>query len=171
MSERQTLREYQQALFERLRVHAANDSAQFSRLGLEAGTGRWLLRLDEAQEVISLEPLTPVPLTKSWFRGLANIRGNLMSVVDLGTFTGAPLTALTPEARLVLIAERFRVNAALLVSRLMGLRTINDFLLDESEPSEYPWASRRYRDSDGELWHELSVSDLAQRQEFLQAGI
>ena len=170
MSERQSLREYQQALFERLRAHAANDAAQTSRLGLEAGGVRWLLRLDEAQEVISVAPLTRVPLTKSWFRGLANIRGNLFSVVDLGNFAGATPATVDPEARLVLLAERFHVNAALLVQRLVGLRSVGDFVADASEAAPYPWASRRLRDAEGALWHELSVSDLAQRHEFLQAG-
>jgi len=171
MSERQSLREYQQALFERLRANAATDSAKSSRLGIEAGGQRWLLRLDEAQEVISVAPLTPVPLTKSWFRGLVNIRGNLFSVVDLAAFAGGAPAAMTPEARLVLLAERFHVNAALLVQRLAGLRNVGDFFTDESEPARYPWAQKRLRDADGVLWHELSVSGLAHRPEFLQAGV
>src|SRR3974377_2271812 len=120
MSERQSLREYQQTLFERLRAKAANGSAQASRLGLEAGGVRWLLRLDEAQEVISVAPLTPVPLTKSWFRGLANIRGKHFLVVDLGAFAGSSAATVNTEARLVLLAERFHTSAALLVQRLIG---------------------------------------------------
>jgi twitching motility protein PilI len=171
MSERQTLREYQQALFERLRASAASDAGKTTRLGLEAGSVRWLLRLDEAQEVISVAPLTPVPLTKSWFRGLVNIRGNLFSVVDLGLFAGGGGAVSTTEARLVLLAERFHVNAALLVQRLLGLRSLSDFLVDESEPARHSWASKRLRDADGNVWHELSVSGLAQQNEFLQAGV
>ena len=171
MSERQSLREYQQTLFERLRANAANDSAQSSRLGLEAGGVRWLLRLDEAQEVISVAPLTPVPLTKSWFRGLANIRGNLFSVVDLGAFAGSSAATVNTEARLVLLAERFHTSAALLVQRLIGLRNVGELIADESEPPRYSWASKRFRDADGAIWHELSVSGLAQGQDFLQAGV
>jgi len=171
MSERQSLREYQQALFDRLRSHAANDSAQASRLGVEAGGVRWLLRLDEAQEVVTVAPLTPVPLTRPWYRGLANIRGNLFSVVDLGLFAGGPAVAPGTDARLVLLAERFHVNAALLVSRLLGLRSMSELQVAETDPGLPGWSQRWYRDASGERWRELSVADLARRQEFLQAGL
>jgi len=170
MSDRQTLREYQQALFERMRTQGGRETPMASRLGLEAGSRKWLMRLEEAQEVISVAPLTSVPLTKSWFRGLANIRGNLFSVVDLGAFAGAGLTTFGPEARLVLLADRFHVNAALLVQRLIGLRSVTEFDADHSAPADQPWLTM-YRDASGEHWHELSIHGLARQPDFLQAGI
>ena len=38
--------------------------------------------------MIPVPPITPVPLTRPWFRGVANVRGNLYSVVDFAAFVG-----------------------------------------------------------------------------------
>ena len=81
----------------------AADAAQFARLGLLAGGQHWLVRLDDASEVVAVGAITPVPLTRPWFCGLSNIRGSLYSVIDLGQFLGGPPTVLTVEARLVLM--------------------------------------------------------------------
>ncbi len=64
-----------------------------SKLGLQVGDDRWLVDLADAGEVIPVPPITAVPLTRPWFAGVANIRGNLYSVVDFAAFLGgAPVT-------------------------------------------------------------------------------
>ena len=55
-----------------------------------------------------------------WFQGVANVRGNLYSVVDFAAFVGVGTA--TERARLVLFGERLRSAAALLVDRSLGLR-------------------------------------------------
>ena len=82
------LRSFQQELATRL---AAKTAAQVesSRLGFSCGDERWLIRLSDAGEVIAVPPIVPVPLTKPWFLGLANIRGNLFSVIDFPQFLPA----------------------------------------------------------------------------------
>jgi hypothetical protein len=65
-----------------------------------------------------------VPLTKPWFAGIANIRGNLYSVVDLSAFIGKEATPQNTSSRLLLIGTRHGSNAALLVTRMIGLRNV-----------------------------------------------
>jgi twitching motility protein PilI len=65
----QTLREFQEALFERLRNASAEDPARSSRLAFEAGGRSWLMRLDDAQEVVGVAPVTVIPLARPWYRG------------------------------------------------------------------------------------------------------
>ena len=81
------LRVFQQELAARL---ASTTAAQVesSRLGLACGGERWLIRLADAAEVVAMPPLAEVPLTQPWFLGLANIRGNLYTVVDFAEFLG-----------------------------------------------------------------------------------
>src|SRR5581483_7567657 len=88
------LRVFQQELATRL---ASKTAAQVesSRLGLACAGERWLIRLADAGEVITLPTIVSVPLTRAWFLGLANIRGNLFSVIDFGAFLGQPATPLT----------------------------------------------------------------------------
>ena len=81
-----------------------------------------MIDLVEAGEVIPVPPITPVPLTRPWFRGVANVRGNLYSVVDFAAFVGVGSVEVTERSRLVLLGERLRSAAALLVDRSLGLR-------------------------------------------------
>ena len=181
MSDRPSLREYQQNLHKRLQGDSASESTQSARLGLLAGAEHWLIRLDEAQEVMPVGALTPVPFTKFWFRGLANVRGNLYSVVDLASFSvnyranpAAPQRVpTTPDARLVLIADRFHMRAALMVERMLGLRTIQNLQPESIEPDaagSIPWVAARWRDAEGRSWKEISMAELVRHNDFLQAG-
>jgi twitching motility protein PilI len=169
MARRISLREFQQDLVRRLN-EAAVSEAPSTRLGVQIGSEFWLVRLDEAGEVIPVPPIAAVPLTRPWFRGLANIRGNLFSVVDFAAFQGGEPTAHTPDARLLLVAERYNTSAALLVNRMLGLRNLQHF---EPKPakSEHTWESRRYVDREERVWRELSMNELVYNNDFLQAGL
>ena len=167
----QTLREFQEALFERLRNASAEDPARSSRLAFEAGGRSWLMRLDDAQEVVGVAPVTVIPLARPWYRGLVNLRGNLLSVVDLGCLIEGRQTPMGTESRLVLLAERFRLSAALLVDRVIGLRSLDNY---EASPAAKPpaidWIIQSLLASDGRVWHELSIAALAQGSELSRTG-
>lgn len=169
MARRVSLREFQQDLVRRLNEAAAAD-APLARLGVQVGPELWLVRLEEAGEVIPVPTIADVPLTQGWFRGLANIRGNLFSVIDLSAFQGGEPTPQTPDARLLLVAERYHLNAALLVNRMLGLRNLQHFELRPGE-RERTWEAGRYADKDGQVWRELSMNELVYSEGFLQAGL
>ena len=81
------LRSFQQELASRLATKTAAQ-VESSRLGLVCAGERWLVRLADAGEVIAVPPIVRVPMTRSWFLGLANIRGSLYSVIDFAAFLG-----------------------------------------------------------------------------------
>ena len=169
MARRVSLREFQQDLVRRLNEAAAAD-APSARLGVQVGPEVWLVRLEEASEVIPVPAIADVPLTRDWFRGLANIRGNLFSVVDLSAFQGGEPTPQTPDSRLLLVAERYHLNAALLVNRMLGLRNLQHFEPRQGE-GERAWEAGRFADKDGQIWRELSMNELVYSEGFLQAGL
>ena len=51
-------------------------------LAVEAGPDRWLLALSDAGEVLPVPDVQTMPLTKSWYLGLVNVRGNLYGVTE-----------------------------------------------------------------------------------------
>lgn len=161
------LKEFQEALARRLRDAAEVEST--ARLGLESGGQRYLLRLEEAGEVLPVPPLCPVPLTRSWFLGLANVRGNLVAVVDLAEFAGGAATARGAEARLVLFAERFGARSSLLAARMLGLKNLSGFESCDRE-SAPPWVRACYVEKCGgaAVWRELDMGELIANESFLQ---
>jgi twitching motility protein PilI len=167
MEGRTALRDYQRDLAERLRSAEAGRSA--SMLGIQVDDEAWLVDLKEAGEVIPVPPITPLPLTRPWFKGLANIRGNLYSVVDFAAFLQRKPVALGVQSRLLLLGERYRLGAALLVDRSLGLRNPSQLVLAEGEPGA--WSRARYADSEGRQWKVLDLAQLAQHPDFLGVGV
>ena len=98
------------------------------------------------------------------------MRGNLYSVTDFSAFVGAKRVPISDQARLLLIAERFRAGAALLVERSLGLRNA-DSLKPHSSASVQSWVRAQYTDSDGTVWKELDIAALVQNEAFLEVSL
>src|SRR5436853_7607224 len=134
------LRAFQQELATRLAAKTAAQVEQ-SRLGLACAGQQWLIRLADAGEVIAVPQTASVPLTKPWYLGIANIRGNLYGVIDFAGLLGHPLEPVTPgasQSRLVLFGPRVgELRAGLIVHRVLGLRNLAD-LTPEDTPSGAP---------------------------------
>jgi len=164
-----SLREFQQGLAQRLR-EAQTEAEPTSRLGVQAGSGNWLLKLDDAGEMLPLPEISGVPLTHPWYLGLANIRGVLASVVDFAAFTGGDATTRTPDCRLLLIAERFHSFSGLVISKMLGLKNVQAMQPVEEKAGK-PWVAGAFRDDEGRLWHELNIGALVAHDDFLHVGV
>ena len=79
MSKRLNLREFQQNLIDRLQAKDMSEE-RVSTLGVQIAGRNWLVDLADIGEVLPLPKLISVPFTKPWFRGVANVRGNLYAV-------------------------------------------------------------------------------------------
>lgn len=157
------LDEFQEALSRR--IGAASSVVQKDlRLGVSVGGVGWLLNLPDAGEVIPVPTITPVPMTRSWLLGVANVRGRLYSVTDLAAFFGAAPTQLEPRTRLLLVGQRYDSHAAILVERVLGLRSIAD--LSPLPPGDGQWVSGEFSDPQGQHWRELDLPRLLAAGEF-----
>jgi twitching motility protein PilI len=164
------LRTFQQQLANRL---ASKTAAQVesSRLGLASAGEQWLLRLADAGEVVAVPAIADVPLTKSWFRGLANIRGNLYSVIDFAGFLGRGNAPPASHNRLVLLGPRAGdLHAALVVARVLGLRNLAELAPAAPASGAPAWYAQRWIDADGNAWQEIDLAKLAREPAFLQVG-
>jgi twitching motility protein PilI len=168
VAERLSLKDYQRGLAERLREAGAGRMA--SKLGMQLGTETWLVDLGEAGEVIPVPAVTPVPLTKPWFKGVANVRGNLYSVIDFPAFLGVGAVAVSEHSRLLLLGERFRTSAALLIDRSLGLRNPEQLTPRDKQGEAPDWLRAEFGDADGKSWKELDVPQLVRHAEFLSVS-
>jgi twitching motility protein PilI len=165
------LRTFQQELALRL-AKKTTAQVESSRLGFASNGGRWLIRLADAGEVITVPSIVSVPMTQAWFLGVANIRGNLYSVVDFAGFMGGEPVAAAASTRLVLFGARVgELNAGLVVQRVLGLRNLNDLVPVEGLADSESWYAQRWTDGEGNAWQEIDLAKLARAPEFLQVGI
>src|SRR5258706_15006620 len=107
MARKRSLRDYQIAVAERLRTVAQEGTAAASKLGFMVGDARWILNLNEVAEVLPVPPIVTIPLTKPYFIGTCNVRGNLYGVIDFSAFMGKPPIVSGVENRLLLLPSTF----------------------------------------------------------------
>lgn len=171
MPKRLDLREFQQDLINRMQVKSdAGD--QIATLGVQIAGQNWLVDMHDICGVSPLPPLTVAPLSKPWFLGVVNVRGVLYGVSDMAAYqqkgkvasTGSGQASGTAANRILLVAEHYAFNAALLVDCILGLRNARNWMQSEAD------GQIRYRDEQGNSWNKLDVAGLLGCPDFLQIG-
>lgn len=165
MSKKFNLREFQTRLSQQLQA-AANRDTSGSRLGFRVGDANWLVSLADTEEVLPVPPIVNVPGACRWFKGLANIRGNLYAVSDFSDFMGQGPTPEHSECRLLIPHRDFGVNAALLIRGTLGLRNISRYTTRD-DSRLHPWVSQHYADENGAEWRDLDFAQLLGTPAFL----
>ncbi|MEO8936308.1 MAG: chemotaxis protein CheW [Burkholderiaceae bacterium] len=176
---RERLREFQAVLSDKL-LRAQSAPLTVHRLGLQIGPHRLLVDLADAGEILVVPDITPVPLTKSWYLGLANVRGNLLGIVDLSLFAGGPATPLDKESRILAFSTDLHFSAGILVSRMLGLRSAADLVVRTgpdagqgaaASPDLFsPWVRALMTDARDVHWQELDLGALAADERFVDVA-
>lgn len=171
MANRDALRDLQSRLAERLQL-ARTEARTAAWLALECAGLPVLVPLASAGEIFAPGALRPVPHTRPWFLGVANLRGGLHGVVDLAAFLGlrAPLAPDAPreQSRLLAFNPALGSQCAVLVDRLAGLRSADQMQPEPADDGPRPaFATTRWRDADGRRWQEIDLGLLARSEPFL----
>lgn len=125
------------SLFEKLKDFEARSIAHdVSSTSQRDGEGNWdgvvfrlgehrlTIGITEVEEILTLPASTPVPGAHDWLIGMANVRGNLVTIVDLGWFLFGSRTPITTRTRLILTRLQGRY-AGLIVDEVFGQRHFN----------------------------------------------
>jgi len=137
------------------------------------GGETFLVAREETREVLGYPPVvTRIPGAKSWVKGLANVRGQLLPMLDLRQFLGSGASAPGRNTRIVVVNHR-EIPAGLMVDEVLGFRRFAEAEFNAEAPptvircdSFLAGAFRR----GGEVWPVLSLKSLVESQSFLQAA-
>lgn len=156
-------------LLEAQRQEAETDKNVWRALAIEARGLPVVLPINDVLELAVCENITPVPLTRTWVRGLTNVRGQLYTVIDLSVFLGGVETRLSRDARIVMLGDG-GLGACLLVYNVMGMKVFRD---EDSGPvpDNVPADVRNYFkggiESDSRHWAILDAAALRSDERFL----
>jgi twitching motility protein PilI len=136
------------------------------------GEHRLTCRIDQVEEIIAFPPCYPVPGTKEWLLGLANVRGNLAPVSDLGWFLFGSRTPVTARTRLILTKLQGRL-AGLVVDEVFGQRHFHtddleddphwkDTVLNGLVHQNFPSAEQN--------WGVFRIDELQRRMDFMNGS-
>jgi twitching motility protein PilI len=171
MANRDALRELQARLADRL-AQVRTEAQVAKWLAIECAGQGLLLPLPSAGEIFPVASLVPVPHTRPWFMGVANLRGGLHGVVDLAAFLGLRAT-LAPEgiregAQLLALNAQQGPHCAVFIDRLAGLRSADQLTAEPADPVLRPaFAGARWADAEGRGWQEIDLVALARHEQFL----
>lgn len=154
------LREFSRQLAERIKA-APLRATEPMRLAVRIGAASYLLPMAAAGEIVAATDIAPVPWTKPWYRGLTNVRGRLIGVIDLLQFSGRGALPVDQSTQLLVFGESLAVNAGVLITRAFGLRNLNELEpLGPAGDDAASWETVRYRDLDGTVLTELDLGVL-----------
>ena len=144
--------------------------AQWSGVGFMLCGERFIAPLTEVSELLGVPKFTTLPGVKSWVKGVANVRGRLLPIIDLNGFFG--FSSLTPQARhRVLVLEQEEIYNGLIVDQVFGMHHFSvDTFKDEVEVRNQflaPYLRGSYEKND-ERWTIFSLGDLAKDPNFYE---
>lgn len=146
-------------------------------VGYRVGGNRLASGFDEVREILPLPQITPVPGAQPWMLGVANIRGNLLPIVDLKQFLEGERTVLHESQRVLLVRQQGG-DVAVLIDELFGQRGFHEAQqLDAGELAGAAFSQGRYASFverayrlDEQAWGIFSLDRLTRTPEFRQAA-
>jgi twitching motility protein PilI len=149
-----------------------DQSREWSGVTFGIGESRLACNIDRINEILPCPQSTPVPGSKPWIIGLANVRGELLTVVDLSWYLTGIRSPLTAGSRL-LAASLNKAPIGLLIDEVFGQR---HFLDSDAIPARLEDDSplrgvvKKQHNLGAETWHELDLDHLFNSAEFLNGA-
>lgn len=142
-------------------------------IAFRLGSENFVANRTDVREVMPLpEALTRVPGAKPWLRGVTNVRGQLMTIVDLRAFLGSGSGAPDRRSRVLVLASR-DVPTGLIVDQVFGFRRFSASEYEAEAPAPRlrceQYLRGAYRRA-SEVWPQFDFSALLEDQHFLNAG-
>jgi twitching motility protein PilI len=123
-------------------------------------------------EIVPNQKLYPLPMSRSWVKGVTNIRGEIYTVIDFSEFIGQKPTRITKTCNLFLLPDPTLKSALLLASRI-SLRSFSTELPVTSATMFgsrlSPYISRVLIDG-STRWGVLDIDALSKSESFSQIG-
>jgi twitching motility protein PilI len=141
-------------------------------IGFRVGTRHMVSSISEVNEILTMPPLTVVPGTQIWMLGVANVRGNLVAVIDLRGYIEGGRSALTESSR-VLVVRQQGGSVGLLIDEVLGQRSFSDeqraSAIAEDDPRYERYVGEKVQLGDV-LWGLFSMSALVRTADFQHAS-
>ncbi|MEX5688362.1 MULTISPECIES: chemotaxis protein CheW [Pseudomonas] len=145
----------------------------WSGIGFRLGERWYVAPMGEISEVLHEPRCTQLPGVKPWVRGVANLRGRLLPIMDVCGFFGHELSPLRKQRR-VLVVEHGDMFTGLMVDEVFGLQHFAQDSLEPVPPSELngpigAFVKGRFQREHN--WQVFSPFALVQSQSFLNVAL
>jgi twitching motility protein PilI len=153
--------------------HKQEKGSEWSGIAFRVANTSLVVALGEVVEILEFPDITFVPMTRPWVRGMANVRGSLLPVIDLNGYLNGSATKTTIRTR-VLVIDHNDVFTGLVVDEVLGIK---HFMNDEFVPNDAiveealkPYTQNGFQSGE-QYWGLFSLHALAETPQFLQVAI
>lgn len=120
MNEEETRQILRERAIRLARTDAPEPVAQQRIVIFGLGGERYGLDIDNVVEIFSPETITPVPGARNAIQGVTNLRGDIVTVINLAAVLGLAGT-IERGGRQVILAAQGTITAGLLVDEILGI--------------------------------------------------
>ncbi|MBT8087225.1 MAG: chemotaxis protein CheW [Gammaproteobacteria bacterium] len=151
----------------------ADVSAEWVGVAFRIGEEQFVADRNQVREVLMLpEDVTRVPGARRWLLGIANLRGQLLPLIDLKLLLGGGRTSLRRGTRVISVNHR-EVPAGIVVDEVPGFRRFMDHEYSDEAVNTIVrcenFLAGHYRRGE-ERWPVFNLFDLVESKVFLQAA-
>lgn len=147
--------------------------AEWVGVGFRIGDFRLIASMVDIKEILNFPEVTSVPGVKSWVVGVANVRGNLLPIMDMKGFLLGQGIKQRKKARVIVIDYK-GINTGLVVDEVFGMRhfRVSDTTTEMPDVPEdiVPYIEKVYKQDD-EHWPVFSLNEMTQDERFSQASL
>ncbi len=151
----------------------AEARARWHGIGFRIGNITLVAPLTQVHEILHYPKLTLVPGTLGWVKGLANIRGTLLPVMDLRGYLGQSAISLDTHSRIMVIQQE-NLSVGLLVDEVLGLKHFDPqeavTRVKKLNEAVKPYIQGAFLQSD-QTWYVFNMTTLAEDPQFLQVAV
>jgi purine-binding chemotaxis protein CheW len=94
----------------------------------------YAIAIVKVREIIEFEAVTTVPNTPVWIRGVTNLRGSVVAVVDLATKFGLPASGISKFSCIIITEVMFHGESLIMGVLADSVSQVIDLSDDEIEP-------------------------------------
>lgn len=145
----------------------------WSGIGFRLGAHHFVAAMAEVTEILKVPPVTRLPNVKPWVRGVANVRGRLIPVLDLDLFFEAPSQQALRDRHILVIEQGEQVDG-LIVDAVEGMQHFPVDEFSQARP-ELPDAIgpfvRGHYVRDKRVWAVISMADLYEHEAFQDVAV
>lgn len=117
------------------------------------------IEISRVNEIIRIREITPIPRTEGYIRGLVNLRGKTIPVVDLKARLGLGESIDTESSRIIVV-EGAQGNVGVVVDAVTEVVILSDHQIEDTPPLVSSFSTDYVRGIAKEEGHLITLLDL-----------
>ncbi len=144
-------------------------------IGFTIADTHYVAAMGSVSEILHVPKFTAVPGVQSWMLGVANVRGRLLPVMDLGRFFGLGHSSAKSRDKRVLVIEYEDILSGFIVDGVLGMQyfsadSFENEVSDRLPAAIQPFVKGRYMKNDIQ-WNVFDTFVLTEDPNFLDVAV